>query len=124
MEFLNSDVDLDDVDGWRPVRPLGEGGYGLVGLWQKFDDNNTVVDSIAIKQQKYYREAQHHQNMSLGFNGLSREAALMHQVNFGSNRNVIRLRGFRNNKPERLWRYYFEFAPWDDLRILKNKYSA
>jgi hypothetical protein len=27
-----------------------------VGLWQKFDKNRTVIDSIAIKQQKYRKE--------------------------------------------------------------------
>ena len=121
--FLTSATDLNDDTGWRPIRPLGKGGYGMVGLWQKLDDKDAVLDSLAIKQQRY-KDPQTQARLTLGTNGLSYEAALMDQLNEQQTRNIIRLRGFKDNRQEELWRFYFEFAPWGDLRLLKNNYRA
>lgn len=124
ISFLFSDPDLDDDKDWRPVRPLGQGGFGAVGLWQKFDRNGNVKDSIAIKQQRHPRNEQAKAGMMLGDKGLAKEAEIMRQLNDEGVPNIIKLRGFRNHKREKLWRFYLEFAPWGDLRLLKNKYSA
>lgn len=48
----------------------------------------------------------------------------MRQLNDLGNVNIIKLRGFRNHAREELWRFYLEFAPWGDLRLLKNNYCA
>ncbi len=101
--FLSAHTDLDDDTDWRPIRPLGQGGYGMVGLWQKFDHNDTVIDSIAIKQQNYLRNQASQAKMTHGPHGLAKEAALMHQLNLLRKRNIIKLRGFKNNGPEKLW---------------------
>lgn len=122
--FLNSATDLDDATDWRPVRPLGRGGYGLVGLWQKLGRNGTVLDSMAIKQQKYRENDASQACFTTGEDGMSYEAQLMHQFNRENCGNIIKLRGFKDNRPERLWRYYFEFAPHGDLRLLKTNYRA
>jgi serine/threonine protein kinase len=124
VEFLNSATDLEDATGWRPVRPLGKGAYGIVGLWQRFDHTDTVIDSIAIKQQKYLDDQRRQEAIQVGSNGLAKEAELMGQLNRDQNPNIILLRGFKNNTPERLWRFYFEFAPWGDLSILIHNYRA
>jgi serine/threonine protein kinase len=83
-----------------------------------------VVELIAIKQQHYdkdeYTQAQH----TFGSDGLALEAVLMHQLNRLKNKNIIRLRNFKNHTPERLWRFYFEYAPGGDLYVLKNNYRA
>jgi serine/threonine protein kinase len=121
--FLTSSADLDNEDGWHPVRPLGQGSFGRVGLWQKIDSDGQVVDSIAIKQQKY-GDRREHEEMTLGAHGLSREAALMHQLNNLDNPNIIRLRGFKNNGPEKLWRFYFEYCHGGDLDNLITNYCA
>lgn len=78
---LTAPTDLDDDEVWRPVRPLGEGGFGCVGLWQKFDRNGTVIDSMAIKQQKYLNKEASQAGMALGAYGLTKEAALMLELN-------------------------------------------
>lgn len=122
--FLHTEPDFDYPAGWRPVRPLGKGGYGMVGLWQRFDDTGQVVDSIAIKQQQYNPNPDHQEKMQVGFNGLAMEAALMEQLNRDANPNIITLKGFKNNLSEKLWRFYFEFAPWGDLHVLKHNYAA
>lgn len=124
VTFLFGHTDLDDDLDWRPVRPLGEGGYGIVGLWQKFDKNDTVIDSMAIKQQKYRSTPESQAYFTVGDEGLAMEATLMVQLNETEDRNIIRLRGFKNNSFNKLWRFYFEFAPWGDMRILKNNYRA
>ena len=121
--FLNSATDLDDDTGWRPVRPLGKGGYGIVGLWQKTDNNGTVLDSLAIKQQRYHSKP-HVQEQLMAASGIAYEAGLMYQLNQQGCSNIIKLRGFKNHPLDRLWRFYFEFAEWGDLRRLETNYRA
>jgi serine/threonine protein kinase len=122
--FLKSATDLDDETDWRPIRPLGKGGYGLVGLWQKFNKEGAVIDSLAIKQQKYKRNQAIFEVDGSDGNHLAIEAVLMSRLNALKCENIIQLRGFRNNSFERLWRFYFEFAQWGDLRTLINNYRA
>lgn len=124
ISFLFSDPDLDNNKDWRPVRPLGQGGFGSVGLWQRFDKDGTVKDSIAIKQQRHPRSDQSKSEMILGDKGLAKEAEIMRQLNDFEDPNIIKLRGFRNHAREELWRFYLEFAPWGDLRLLINNYCA
>ncbi|KAF7512951.1 hypothetical protein GJ744_012054 [Endocarpon pusillum] len=121
--FLNSATDLDDDRGWRPVRPLGKGGYGIVGLWQLTDNNGTVLDSLAIKQQRY-RDQPQTQKQLTAESGIAYEAGLMYQLNREECPNIIKLRGFKDNPAERLWRFYLEFAEWGDLRRLETYYRA
>jgi len=113
--FLSSHTDLEDDQDWRPIRALGRGGYGLVGLWQKFDEKGTVLDSIAIKQQEYSATDE---------NGLSYEARLMQHLNGANCKNIIKLRCFRDHQLEKRWRYYLEFAPFGNLHDLKINYMA
>lgn len=122
--FLYSDTDLDDDINWKPIRPLGQGGFGIVGLWQKFNRHGDVKDSLAIKQQKYNQDPRTQAKFTYGAHGLAREATLMSQLNVLQKENIIKLRGFKNNGPEELWRFYFEFAPWGDLHVLANNYRA
>lgn len=122
VAFLTSDTDLDDDTdddtGWKPIRLLGEGGFGLVGLWQKFASDNRVIDSIAIKQQR------RGSSPVVGEEGLAMEAALMHSLNTPPDQNIIWLRSFKSHHKQGLWRFYFEFAQWGDLYTLKNHYQA
>ncbi len=121
--FLNSATDLDDDTDWRPVRPLGKGGYGIVGLWQKIDNNDTVLDSLAIKQQSYRNNPQVQEMFEVA-GGMAYEAALMHQLNQQQCSNIVQLRGFKDNPIEKLWRFSFEFAEWGDLHRLETNYRA
>ena len=41
-EFIRSSSGLGS--GWLGKRPLGAGGFGMAGLWEKRDDNGTVIE--------------------------------------------------------------------------------
>ena len=41
-EFIRSYSGVGDE--WVGKRPLGAGGFGLAGLWEKYDDNGAVVE--------------------------------------------------------------------------------
>lgn len=46
-KFIRSPFNDDDADGgsaWYGVKPLGRGGFGMAGLWEKRDANGRVVD--------------------------------------------------------------------------------
>ena len=34
------------LEGWHGKRPLGKGGFGLAGLWQKLDENSQVIQVL------------------------------------------------------------------------------
>lgn len=125
VEFLHSDTDLENPDQWKPVRPLGKGGFGMVGLWQRLSRYGTVVDSLAIKQEKQPERLVDYKLKTVGYNGMTKEAMLTIMVNpEGFHKNMVQLRGFRSNRPSKLWRYYLSFAPHGDLRLLMNKYRG
>ena len=41
-EFIRSYSGLGH--GWVGKRPLGAGGFGMAGLWEKYDGNGTVIE--------------------------------------------------------------------------------
>ena len=41
-EFIKSNSGLGS--GWLGKKPLGAGGFGMAGLWEKRDDNGTVIE--------------------------------------------------------------------------------
>lgn len=41
-EFIRSYSGLGS--GWVGKRPLGAGGFGMAGLWEKYDGNGTVIE--------------------------------------------------------------------------------
>ncbi|KAJ9617019.1 hypothetical protein H2200_000740 [Cladophialophora chaetospira] len=44
----------EDEDGeWGPIRPLGAGGFGTVGLFQKRDKQNNIVDEVVCKEIRF-----------------------------------------------------------------------
>lgn len=44
-QFIRSQAGINDGDlAWVGKRPLGQGGFGLAGLWEKIDSEGNVVD--------------------------------------------------------------------------------
>jgi serine/threonine protein kinase len=121
MNFLSSDPNVGDDQDWQMVRPLGEGGFGHVGLWQVVRDDGSVADEIAIKQGHrlpgYDFDSNDHR-------GLAKEAVLQHQVNGKNCQNVVHLRRFKFYRGEQKYRFFMEYCPYGDLRRLRIRYRA
>ena len=44
-QFIRSDSGLEDSDSmWIGKRPLGKGGFGMAGLWEKYDAEGNIAD--------------------------------------------------------------------------------
>ena len=44
-QFIRSESGYGgEGSGWVGKRPLGEGGFGMAGLWEKYDNDGNVVD--------------------------------------------------------------------------------
>lgn len=125
--FLDSTPGHEQMehDSWEPVRILGAGGFGLVGLWQKVDWDGAVQDEIAIKEMK----ASIYGQCSVS-NRSAREAIIMKQLNDAERNvnpgatNILRLRGYKNFLTAQRWRLYLEYAPYGDLHSLIYCYKA
>lgn len=49
-EFIRSGIGLiESQDDWVGKRPLGQGGFGLAGLWERLDEDGTPVDVSEAK---------------------------------------------------------------------------
>lgn len=49
-EFIRSGIGLiESSDEWVGKRPLGQGGFGLAGLWERLDADGTPVDVSGAK---------------------------------------------------------------------------
>ena len=129
--FLDSNPGHHGMDEtWQPVRALGKGGFGMVGLWEKRNCDGVLEDSIAIKEMER-PPLDGMSNYHLERNpSVAKEAVIMKQLNdaeqargWGTQNNILRLRSFKFFPPSRRWRFYLEFAENEDLYKLLNTYK-
>jgi hypothetical protein len=140
LRFLRSSFGISpETDPeWFPVRPLGQGAFGEVALWERrsgggiFGCEEEVVEETAVKQ------AMCIPSQRLGLAGapfLAREAAVMQQLNERGSDNVVYLKAFKcfddtkhhsvkGAGGDTIWRFYFEYCPYGDLGRLKKRYAA
>lgn len=53
-QFIRSEIGtVQGSDDWIGQRPLGEGGFGLAGLWERLDEDGTAVD-VSGKMKVYW----------------------------------------------------------------------
>lgn len=122
----NRDADKE----WGPVRLLGKGGFGLVGLWEKRDNDNKAVDRVAIKQAKVLED----KSLYLGDSPplLLKEAVVHHDLNTKNADAFPWLRRYKYQpvQPALATRFrvpdaqrmYLEFCEHGDLDGLRSKY--
>lgn len=126
--LLDSAPGINDMDHtWEPVRALGKGSFGIVGLWQKTDSQGVVKDSIAIKETARIPQS----SLALERDPrLAREAVIMKQLNDAetdtgrSVNHILRLRNFKNLPTARRWRFYLEYGEYGDFFTLLYSYMA
>jgi serine/threonine protein kinase len=111
---------------WQPVRALGNGGFGMVGLWEKRNCQGVLEDSVAIKETERSPDYQLKRNPSV-----AKEAVIMRQLydaeqrhGWGKQNNILRLRSFKFFPSSRKWRFYLEFAEYEDLYKLLSSYKT
>jgi hypothetical protein len=122
LDFMMSNVhfhdNVDENHAWKPVRIIGEGGFGAVGLFQKKStEDDSIIDELAIKQQKDLNEDW----FSIpGRPDLRREAVIAHDlVSHHGSQNVLPLRRFKRFADSHC-RFYFIYCPHQDLEVLKR----
>ena len=122
--------DSEELDKeWGPVRLLGQGGFGLVGLWEKRDINNKTVDRVAIKHAEVLKD----KGLYLGDSPpLLKEAVVHHDLNTKNADAFPWLRRYKYHRGQNLLstrfrvphaqRMYLEFCEHGDLDTLRSRY--
>jgi serine/threonine protein kinase len=123
--FLDSGLGIEGVsESWEPIRGLGRGGFGLVGLWEKRNSKGELEDEIAVKETEFQKPKYRLKRDKR----LPKEAVLMKQLNDNEQdapiKHILRLRGFKNFPRAEKWRFYLEFAPHGELFRLMYNYRA
>ena len=127
--FLDSTPGNDRMDdSWQPVRALGKGAFGMVGLWEKRNRKGNITDSVAIKEMKRGLNPDSQLQRSPT---LAKEAVMMQQLNsaeqgrgWQTKNNILRLRSFKFFPGTNKWRFYLEFAEHGDCYKLMHSYRA
>ncbi|OAP58269.1 hypothetical protein AYL99_07359 [Fonsecaea erecta] len=113
------ELDREEDYDWECTDILGQGSFGLVGRWTKFDRNGRVVDEIAIKQ----FELDQRERDEDGRPTVPTEAVLVQALMAQGCRNVAEMREMRFFLSERpKWRLYLEYYRYGTLHELIDKY--
>lgn len=104
-----------EEEQWIPVRPLGHGSYGQIGLWQrKSADTGEVLDNLVIKQRELAQDT-----ARLGYtlrDDLGWEAVIQSQLcSMDNSDNILAIRGYKyyppaENADKGTARLYMEYA--------------
>ncbi|KAL8834334.1 MAG: hypothetical protein Q9170_003788 [Blastenia crenularia] len=111
--------DSADAAGWYGMKPLGKGGFGMAGLWEKRDLNGEVVDQAVIKQtgkDRYGRWDPRKPD----------EAECMQGLNMftSAGDSTVRFRGYKRYPRREVHRIYMEYCSYGDLHKLTKEYAA
>ena len=122
------DDETEDLE-WKPVRFLGAGGFGSVGLWRKIREGG-VIDEMAIKEAS--RPDPEHVDEVLdpiteAFEGLCTEAALNNDLNKqDDSEHISFLRNFKyfpHTGEHGTYRFFCDYCPFDSLYTVATKYK-
>ncbi|KAL8737971.1 MAG: hypothetical protein Q9181_001193 [Wetmoreana brouardii] len=114
-EFIQSDHGYEE--GWVGVKPLGQGGGGRAGLWEKRDKSGNIIDRVCIKQIKHAKRA-----------GMDYKPAKPDEVEVMENlrqwpkSGILQLRGYRRYPRSKAHRLYLDYCEHGDLGGLITKY--
>lgn len=111
-EFIRSYSGLGN--GWVGKRPLGAGGFGMAGLWEKRDGNGTVIEQMVIKQIGV-RKGIWRPEMPM-------EVKMMRKMEETDCPSVVRYEGYRRFLHDQVHRIYMEYCPHGDLKRLYRRY--
>ncbi|KAL8957775.1 MAG: hypothetical protein Q9193_005040, partial [Seirophora villosa] len=122
-KFIRSDLysqkDAADAAAWYGIKPLGRGGFGMTGLWEKRDEDGQVVDHVVIKQ--IGKEPGHPWDPDI-----PSEAVVMEEVRkyLTGNTGIVDFRAYKRYPRREVHRLYMEYCPHGDLHQLIREYRA
>jgi serine/threonine protein kinase len=110
----------DPAQHWMPVRPLGNGSYGAVGLFQRTDSAGEVDDYVVAK----YASSREHDIFSDALRNISIEAAVMIQLNEVGNPGILYLRNYQYFQSTDHFLYHLEYCPSFSTEFVRINYKA
>ncbi|KAI4116391.1 MAG: hypothetical protein LQ345_003177 [Seirophora villosa] len=122
-KFIRSDLysrkDAADAAAWYGIKPLGRGGFGMTGLWEKRDEDGQVVDHLVIKQ--IGKEPGQPWDPDI-----PQEAVVMEEVRkyLTGNTGIVGFRAYKRYPRREVHRLYMEYCPHGDLHQLIREYRA
>ncbi|OAP64756.1 hypothetical protein AYL99_00728 [Fonsecaea erecta] len=130
--WLYFEKDEKEDAEWGPIRLLGRGGYGIVGLWQKRDDNNQLVDEVVLKESSYTKGKTAVSSIEVNPVAYPRhlvEAAIHNDINLrqpGVSPHLREYKFFYDDRAfaEGRYRFYLEYCPHGSLARLAHRYRC
>lgn len=143
-KFIRSDLysqkDAADAAAWYGIKPLGRGGFGMTGLWEKRDEDGQVVDvgfrviiSLSHSIVKLISPQQHLVIKQIGKErghpwdpDIPNEAVVMEEVRkyLTGNTGIVDFRAYKRYPRREVHRLYMEYCPHGDLHQLIREYRA
>ncbi|KAK0509162.1 hypothetical protein JMJ35_008533 [Cladonia borealis] len=111
--FIKSDSGLKN-SRWVGGRPLGQGGFGISGLWQQCNADGRVKKQMVIKQIGGTRHMWEPEKPE--------EVRIMEKMKTTKIRGLVRLINYKRYHRKRIHRIYMEFCPYGDLSRLIERY--
>lgn len=138
-KFLFSDHDISDDHTWVPDVVVGQGGFGVAGLWRAKNNEGASVDEVVIKQVTGWKSNK--DDTSEFFNKIKREAIvnrdaqrqakvlLQAKKDAGkeattADHQIIHLRNYKYNRYIKTCRFYSIYAPHYTLDDLLARYRC
>lgn len=133
-QFIRSASGLDPSAMWVGRKPLGEGSFGLAGLWERVDTEGTVVDvsctgeqvsryTLTIRQQLVIKQIGRGRKGTRKWKPeMPHEVAIMKELNKTGCSGVVQIKGYKRYLHEEVHRIYMEYCPYGDLRRLCKRY--
>jgi len=118
---IKADADADPDYSWEPIRLLGRGGFGKVGLWSKMNLRGEAIDDVAIKETIALENSEILPH-------LSSEAVIQRDLNNydldSGTHTILKLRQYvyHQYKGQAMYRLYTEYCPNGDLNTLIARY--
>ena len=118
--MFQNEIGVQDEDKWQPVKPLGNGSFGAAGLFKRIDDVGEADDYVVAK----HACAAKHDIFDANFPNISREAAIMMQLNEVGNPAILYLRNYRYFQSTEQFLYYLEYCPSLGTEFVRLNYKA
>jgi hypothetical protein len=120
-----SQISQDDENRWHGVKVLGKPTAARVGLWVKVDDEENIIERVAIKDVDTI-ERERWDHPWYWRDQLPQDIAIQERLKRQNGRDTVhKYQGYRLNMADRRYRLYNEYCEYGDLRsYLRYYYEA